>query len=318
MGNDGGSIPTRRELVKEAAKALTTQQVKEVQNEQQEYAWNHDPITRKPLSKPVVSDSLGKLYNKDTIIEYLLSEDGDAKKTEAESILQGRVKSLKDVVEVKFEVDNGGVNAAEEANGPTVRSEKWICPITNRELGPSAKAVYLVPCGHAFAGSVVREVSGETCLQCNETYAENDVIPILPTVATDIARLSLRMKTLKENNLTHSLKKAKGDKKRKKHAEKETNGATVALTSKEQDRSSEEDKKKDKPKQKPTINENIKSASTASLTKKVLEEQEARNKRRKLEQNDNVKSLFSNRDKKPSASNSADYMTRGFSISSKR
>ncbi|KAF2473340.1 DUF602-domain-containing protein [Lindgomyces ingoldianus] len=319
MGNDGGSIPTRRELVKEAAKALTTQQVKEVQNEQQEYAWNNDPITRKPLAKPVVSDPLGKLYNKDTIIEYLLSEDGDVKKAEAEECLGGRVKSLKDVVEVKFEIDSSGANALETVNGATARSEKWICPITNRELGPGAKAVYLVPCGHAFAGSVVKEVSGETCLQCNEAYAENDVIPILPTAATDIARLSRRMHILKEKNLTHSLKKAKGDKKRKKHAEKETNGATTTDAPKGKDNSSEEERKKDKlSKQRPVVNNSIKNASTASLTKKVLEEQEARNKRRKLEQNANVNSLFSSRSAKPSAGNSADYMTRGFSIPSKR
>ena len=58
----------------------------------------------------------------------------------------------------------------------------------------------------------------------------------------------------------------------------------------------------------------IKNASTATLTKKVMEEQEERNKRRKLEQNDNVKSLFSSRDARPNAKNSADYMTRGFSI----
>jgi hypothetical protein len=164
MGNDGGSIPTRRELVKEAAKALTTTQVKEVQNEQQEYHWSHDPISRKPLSLPVVSDSAGTLYNKDSVIEYLLAGEGDAKKIEAERVLQGRVSSLKDVVEVKFEVgkEEGDGIVGHAGSG---RTEKWVCPITGKELGPGAKAVYLVPCGHAFAGSVVKEVSGETCLQ---------------------------------------------------------------------------------------------------------------------------------------------------------
>lgn len=167
MGNDGGSIPTRRELVKEAAKALTTTQVKEVRAEQQEYAWSHDPLTRKPLARPVVSDCAGVLYNKDSIIEYLLAGEDDGKKAEWEKLLEGRVKSLKDVVEVKFEVDGerdmrGGSAAGMAATG---RKEKWICPITRGELGVGSKAVYLVPCGHAFAGSVVKEVSGETCLQ---------------------------------------------------------------------------------------------------------------------------------------------------------
>jgi hypothetical protein len=149
MGNDGGSIPKRNELVKEAAKALTTAQIKEAQNEQQEYAWSTDPLTRKPLARPVVSDAAGHLYNKDSIIEFLLKDDDDAEKTEM------RVKGLKDVVEVKFEIEKG-----EEGE----RGEKWVCPITGLRLGPGSKGVYLVPCGHAFAGSVVKEVAGSVCL----------------------------------------------------------------------------------------------------------------------------------------------------------
>lgn len=157
MGNDGGSIPTRRELVKEAAKAPTATQIKEAQAESQEHAWNHDPLTRKPLSSPVVSDSGGTLYNKDSIIEYLLAEEKDA---EQEKVLEGRVKGLRDVVEVKFKVEEEG-----ERKIGTGRRERWVCPVTREEMGPQAKAVYLVPCGHAFAGSVVREVAERNCVQ---------------------------------------------------------------------------------------------------------------------------------------------------------
>jgi hypothetical protein len=164
MGNDGGSIPKRNELVKEAAKALTTAQIKEAQNEQQEYAWSTDPLTRKPLSRPVVSDAAGYLYNKDSIIEFLLKEEDDAEKGEMrkvagvkESVFGDRVKGLKDVVEVKFEVEEGG-------DGKNGNGEKWVCPITGTRLGPGSKGVYLVPCGHAFAGSVVKEVAGSACL----------------------------------------------------------------------------------------------------------------------------------------------------------
>ncbi|KAK3049986.1 hypothetical protein LTS18_012650, partial [Coniosporium uncinatum] len=206
MGNDGGSIPTRRELVKEAARNPTTAELKETRREQQEYLW---------------------LYNKDTIIEHLLPSEDDRSKAEAEKILQGAVKSLRDVVEVQFEVDTSDTSS---------KKETWVCLITNKTVGPGAKAVYLVPCGHAFAGAAVREVSGEKCLQCNEPYASNDVIPLLPTEETDIARLSLRAQTLKEKGLTHSLKKAPGSsKKRKKNAdveEKQTNGAATVVKSK--------------------------------------------------------------------------------------
>lgn len=169
MGNDGGSIPKRSELVKEAAKALTSAQIKEAQNEAQEYGWTTDPLTRKKLAAPVVSDAAGVLYNKDSIIEYLLKEDGDREKEELGKVagvkgtVEGgfaelgnfgdRVKGLKDVVEVKFE------------NGAGELADKWVCPITGREMGPGAKGVYIVPCGHAFAGTVVKEVAGSVCLQ---------------------------------------------------------------------------------------------------------------------------------------------------------
>jgi hypothetical protein len=173
MGNDGGSIPKRSELVKEAAKALTSAQIKEAQNEKQEYGWTTDPLTRKTLAAPVVSDAAGVLYNKDSIIEYLLQDDGPEKEEQGKvagvkGAVEGgfaelgnfgdRVKGLKDVVEVKFELGEG----ERELGG---RGEKWVCPITGRELGVGAKAVYLVPCGHAFAGSVVKEIKGGGCLQ---------------------------------------------------------------------------------------------------------------------------------------------------------
>lgn len=290
------SIPTRRELVKEAARNPTTTELKESQQEQQEYYWSNDPISNKPLARPVVSDSTGKLYNKDTILEYLIPSEDEHKKAEAERVLMDNVKNLKDVVEVKFEIEEH-----DKPDRNTVgRTERWICPITNKLLGSGSKAVYLVPCGHAFSASVVKEVADEKCLQCNEPYAPNDIIPIIPVEETDVARLLLRIKDLKSRGLTHSLKSAsKSSKKRKKNAEAEG----------EKENGEQKDRKKP-----PPTNPNIKNASTASLTAKVLEEQEERNKKRKMAKNDNLDSLFSNRDQTKPHGKSSDFMTRGFSI----
>lgn len=162
------SIPKRRELVKEAARNPTTQQIKETRNEQQDHLWNVDPLSQKPLGLPVVSDCLGRLFNKDSVIEYLLpSEDDDASgmKAEQEKFLQGAISALKDVVEVRFEVEEADDEFKSRIGGGIRRLEKWVCPVTRQELGPGTKAVYLVPCGHAFAGAAVKEISGEQCLQ---------------------------------------------------------------------------------------------------------------------------------------------------------
>ena len=132
-------------------------------------------------------------------------------------------------------------------------------------------------------------------------------------MSTDLARLNLRVKTLREKGLTHALKKAPGSKKRKKNADKETNGTGAKSKS-----SSDEDKKaKSKANGEKASDSGLKNSATASLTRKVMEEQEERNKRRKLGQNAAVKSLFNTSSSKPSAGNSADYMTRGFSIGKK-
>ena len=144
MGNDGGSIPTRRELVKEAARNPTATELKESQHEQQEYYWTTDPLSRKPLTQPVVSDSNGKLYNKDSILEYLLAAEDEGvaggSRAEAENILQGSMKSLKDVVEVRFQT------ATAKDGETTNKKQIWTCPITNDILGPGSKAAYIVPC----------------------------------------------------------------------------------------------------------------------------------------------------------------------------
>jgi SUMO ligase MMS21 Smc5/6 complex component len=165
MGNDGGSIPTRRELVREAAKAPSTAQVKEAQREMQEHFWTTCPLSHKPLARPIVSDCVGNLYNKDAILEFLLPGDdaqGISSKADCEEILCGRVKGLRDVVELKFEVDT---ERGEHPSSKHDRREAWICPVTAKQLGPSVKSVYLVPCGHVFSEEAIRQLKDDKCLQ---------------------------------------------------------------------------------------------------------------------------------------------------------
>jgi len=160
------SIPKRRELVKEAARDPTTTQVKETQQEQSEYQWTTCPLSHRPLAQPVVSDCSGKLYNKDTILEFLLpGDDGGPglSKADYELVLEGRVRSLRDVVEVKFKVETESKGDKNGRGGPI--REQWLCPVTDKALGPAVKAVYLVPCGHAFSEAGLKEVLSQTCLQ---------------------------------------------------------------------------------------------------------------------------------------------------------
>ncbi|KAJ5491453.1 hypothetical protein N7539_003020 [Penicillium diatomitis] len=308
MGNDGGSIPTRRELVREAARAPTTAQIKEVQREQQEHSWTTCPLSHKTLVRPIVSDSIGNLYNKDAVLRYLLPGDdgeGISSKSDCEEILCGRVKSLRDIVELHFEVDTErSEHPSDRVNAHRhERREGWICPITAKPLGPSVKSVYLVPCGHVFAEEAMRQLKGDKCLQCNESYTEENIIPILPTKEADKERLIARGARLAEQNLTHSLKKAPGSKKRKKNAtEAAVDGTTSSATAAD---STSTSKSKD-------TNSGIKNSATASLTARVLNEENERKKRQKMMgRSESIDSLFT-KDKK--GGGNGDFMTRGFTI----
>ena len=330
MGNDGGSIPTRRELVKEGAKDLSTTQVKEIQTEQQEHYWSTCALSHQPLSQPVVSDALGTLYNKDAVLAHLIAEsqrDGGPTSTaeleQKKETFKDRIRSLRDVVEVKF-----------HTSAPSEGS-KWVCPVTDKVLGPGTKAIYLVPCGHAFAESLVATVPGERCLQCNETYESENIIQILPTSESVKDRLIGRLEKLKDQGLTHSLKKAPKEngsgssKKRKKagpaipdddNKTEDITKATTASTSAAAAAAALANNLSNGPKPSVSVTEEreeggrgggIKNKDTAALTSKVLKEQEDRTKKRKLAGgNENVESLFS----KKGRDASKDFMTRGFSI----
>ncbi|KAJ5449873.1 uncharacterized protein N7458_006322 [Penicillium daleae] len=283
----------------------TTAQIKEAQREQQEHSWTTCPLSHKALARPVVSDSVGNLYNKDAVLQFLLPGDdgeGISSKSDCEEVLCGRVKGLRDVVELHFEIDTElSEHPSDRANAHRhQRREGWICPITAKPLGPSVKSVYLVPCGHVFAEEAIRQLKGG---QCNESYTEDNIIPILPTKEADKERLMARGAKLAEQGLTHSLKKAPGSKKRKKHATESSTDVpstavatgTTASVSKSNGASN-----------------GIKNSATASLTARVLnEENEKKKKRKMMGHNENIESLYT-KDKKDGAK--ADFMTRGFSI----
>lgn len=122
----------------------------------------------------------------------------------------------------------------------------------------------------------------------------------------DKEHLIVRAQNLNEQGLTHSLKKASGSGKKRK---KDVASAEPVNSGGVQDNLNT------------TIQAgrilaapqgSIRNEGTAALTAKVLAEEKDRNKKRKLDTNDNLKSLFSSKNGK--GEKHADFMTRGFSI----
>lgn len=105
----------------------------------------------------------------DSALEWLIK--GVEAFGDGEEVTKGRLKSRRDFVRVLFEEEKEeGVRGGEEGqrsgevDETRVRGEKWRCPVSRKELGPGVRACYLVPCGHAFAESAIKEVGGGTCL----------------------------------------------------------------------------------------------------------------------------------------------------------
>lgn len=255
MGNDGGSIPKRRELVKDAARAPTVSELKATALESLSHAWEHCALSGAPIDlDTVVSDWRGRLYNYESILNGLMPSDEPAEVTPASL----GIRSLRDVAKLKF-----------SKNG-----DKWTCPISMKEMGPATKAVYLVPCGHAFAEIAIKEIKEKTCPECGEEFSQENVITILPTTEKEVERLEKRIEDLRAAGQTHTLKKDKTEKKKKRKADdgkeegskKKTNGDAANGSKKDAD----------------SRISGINNPMAASLTAKVLAEQDERNKRRKL------------------------------------
>jgi hypothetical protein len=289
MGNDGGSIPKRRELVKSASRNPTVSELKATALESLGYAWTTDPVTTEQLDTTnTVSDWRGRLYSYETILQglvngsdsdeapVLINEQPTDEKEEFTFASTG-IKSLRDVVKIHFQRTETGSGGSKKI--------LLTCPISLKELGPATRSVYLVPCGHAFAEIAIKEIPDHICPVCNNAFETRDVISILPTEQSDLARLAKRIEQLRAAGLTHSLKKEKGNKKKdkkRKAIETDAEAGTETL----EDRTAETSKTDAESSKKATVADSrlsgINNAFAATLTARVLADQDQANKRRRL------------------------------------
>lgn len=134
-------------------------------------------------------------------------------------------------------------------------------------------------------------------------------MPILPTKEDDKQRLIARGTKLAEQGLTHSLKKVPGSKKRKKH----TTESTADASNDAKEASAPQNRSNTSTPQPRDSGNGIKNASTASLTARVLNEENEKKKRRKMMGlNDNIDGLYTKENK--DGKKSGDFMTRGYTI----
>jgi hypothetical protein len=166
MGCDGGTIPRRDELVRQKKKPEQKDK-----NAETVAKWKHCAITQDPLHKPIVSCELGKLYNKESVLEHLLNKDNST------SEVAGHIKKLSDVKELKL-TDKAGFEAKTNKGDEYVdfHDSRFICPVTGLEMNGKQKFNFIWKCGCVLSERAIKEVKSEACHKCGQPFTENDII----------------------------------------------------------------------------------------------------------------------------------------------
>ncbi|KIK93829.1 hypothetical protein PAXRUDRAFT_828580 [Paxillus rubicundulus Ve08.2h10] len=186
MGNDGGSIPDRRDLVKNKPKAEQADKANQLRAR-----WFFCALSKRLLQEPVVACGLGKLYNKDAIIEYLLDKSayGDGEK------ICGHIRSLKDVKTLQLTARSTPTPPSDALPSEIAR---FVCPLTVREMNGGQPFVYIQSCGCVFSQSGLRTVLGtrpptretSSSEENNGDSAGKDELEVCPNCATKFTRSS--------------------------------------------------------------------------------------------------------------------------------
>ncbi|KAI8617769.1 Rtf2 RING-finger-domain-containing protein [Chytriomyces sp. MP71] len=194
MGNDGGSIPKRHELVTLKAKVEQPDKAS-----QQQSKWRCCALSKDPLREPIVSCRLGRLYNKAAILEFLMDRDrfGDG-----EDVAGHVVKLKEDVFDLRLTAST--MSAPVDANTPV-----WVCPVTLKEFGGRSRFVFHSECGCVLAEAAVTAVPSPTCLVCGEKTAKDGTIVINSEVKEELDRMRASVEALRIARLEAGERKKK-------------------------------------------------------------------------------------------------------------
>nr|XP_035976940.1 replication termination factor 2 isoform X3 [Halichoerus grypus] len=157
MGCDGGTIPKRHELVKGPKK------VEKVDKDAELVAqWNYCTLSQEILRRPIVACELGRLYNKDAVIEFLLDKSSEKALGKAAS----HIKSIKNVTELRlsdnpaWEGDKGNTKGDKHDD---LQRARFICPVVGLEMNGRHRFCFLRCCGCVFSERALKEIKAEVC-----------------------------------------------------------------------------------------------------------------------------------------------------------
>lgn len=219
MGADGGTINKSDVLKLHVESASNEYKAKDDNLEDFRLAsrWKFCKISNLPLRLPIVSDYMGNLYNKESVLEWILCK---TKEDQYETNLRKQIDHIKRIHDV---VELNNLCEITSVNDPKIIKIK--CKFGDDVFGDKMKVplVYNVKCGDVFPEKTLKlyrtQKNDLSCPVCNKILdSTDDIITINPLSQTDIARLEKRYKGLCNDNLYHDGTKRK----RKKRVHKTT------------------------------------------------------------------------------------------------
>ncbi|XP_077459106.1 replication termination factor 2 [Stigmatopora argus] len=202
MGCDGGTIPKRHELVKGPKKVEKVDK-----NAELAAKWKYCALSQEKLKRPIVSCELGRLYNKDAIIEYLLDKTAERPNTDAVTHIRG----TRDIKELNL-TDNPEWEG-ERRNTKGDRYEDiycgmFICPVVGLEMNGKHRFCYLQTCGCVFSDRALKEVKTEICHKCGDPFQNADIVVLYGT-KEESEKLREKMEDRRAKAKTKKSKKSK-------------------------------------------------------------------------------------------------------------
>lgn len=176
MGCDGGTIPRRSELVKTKQKSETKDHTSHLI-----FQWRYCNLSQQHLRRPIVTCGLGKLYNKSSIIEALITKSAPS-----------HIRSLKDVLELDF-----GATNLDEA--------PYLCPVTALEMTGIYPFVALWSCGCMVSARALKKLGGVVCPKCQKPYGSTDVQVLNPQPSEAsllVHQIKMRKQMMKKRKLS--------------------------------------------------------------------------------------------------------------------
>lgn len=279
MGNDGGSIPHREDMIKEKPKERKRDQALHAHQKSRICS-----LSSQNLTKPIVADKIGNMFNKEAVLEALLNKSMPK--------AYCYIRKMKDVKDLNptmkkigcDKIDNDGKNLI-------------VCPISGTEFDGYHKFTLIWSCGCVLATKVFDNMDlNGSCPNCGAKFKDKDKIDMTADPeTTEVERKKLVEKTV--------LKKQ--EKRAKKEVNKEQEDSGSSTEQGKRTRSPEEEKTNTKRQKIDDVNEILHKESDDAWRKKVkISENKFKDKsavekkvKEKLEKDETFRSLFNDKSK---------------------